>query len=298
MSSLNVPSAQFLSLLGLHTGTGSFVLSSSRIESGSNSTNTLGWTWPPHMLNAFGGTIHWSALTLQRSTTASNRPNAFVLYAVGNNTLPAPDAHWTNVKQWLTYEDYHADNPNPSLGSYIDPWPTSNPVIYRLICNCGKGTDPVIPPFVEMTWDTALIIPVQPISAGPIPPANPGDPPPPGFRVSWSAPDVSWFPGNFLEFISYTRCPCAPTSCGTVNSNYNRIIVNSSSFTAPTTYSVEKSTDGVTFNQVVAAGNILNACNEWFDSGITTPAGKPWYYRFVAHTPDVGLIISNTIYAN
>lgn len=282
-SPLTVPAIAFFNLLGVHTGTGTFVLSSSNVP---NVSNTLGWTWPENILT---GDVSWFALTLQRSTNAFNRPNASVVYAVGSNQLPAPDlTHWTNVKQWLTYDAYVADNPTPATGSYTDPWPTLNPVIYRLIANLGKGTDPVIPPFVEMTWDIAIIVPTRKIT----PSASGGK-----VTLNWDAPDVSWLPGTFRQFISYTRCPCS-SGCGAQNNAYNRIIVDSHTFTAPTSYSVEKSTDGVTFNQVVAAGNILNACNEWYDSGITTPGGQPWYYRFVAHTPNEGLITSNTIFAN
>lgn len=295
MSAPTISRADYFALFGINTSSGVFGLVTTRTEVGASSTNNLTWTWPVGMLNAFGSDLTWFSLTLQYSTVASNRPNVAVAYTVGADEFPPIDPRWTTIKSWDTYLDYVADNPVPANGAFTHPWPTAQPVAYRLILNLGKGTDPVIPPFLEMTWNIRLIVPVQTLNACQIgvagcPPAFPGQT---GTRLSWTAPDVSWWPGEFLQFISYKRCPC--TTPDSVNADWTRITVDSSHFAAPTTYDVHKSTDGITYTLAVTNA-ALNQYNEWYDShdGQSLPL---WYY-FVAHLPDTSTIQSNIIFAN
>lgn len=304
MSALSISTGDFLAAVGIATAPGTFGLSSTRTEAGTSSANNLTWTWPANMLASFGISITWAALTLQYSTTASNRPDPLVVYDVGNHLSPPFDPNWTTLKQWVTYAAYAADNPVPANGAFTHPWPTIQPVAYRLILNFGKGFDPAFPPFVEMTWNIRLIVPVQPlnicqIGAAGCPPAFPGQT---GNRLSWNAPDVSWWPGTFLQFVTYTRCPCGPDACHPitgVQAQWNSFLLDVSKFPGLTAYSVLKSVDGVTFSEAVSTANfVMDACNKWYDSGIATPGNTPWYYQFVAHLPDTSLIYSNIIFAN
>jgi len=300
--SLQTSAAHFLAIMGIPTNAGSYVLSSTRpstnspVCSSDGISNTLHWTWPAHMLNEFGGNLFWWSLTLQRSTNAINLPNGTnVVYFNGTNIVPIPDPNWTNVKQWTNYDAYHADNPNPSLGSYSDPWPVETPAMYRIICNCARGGDPVIPPYMELVWNTCLVVPTRCVT----PTQIQG-----GTRLSWTAPDTSWWPGSFLQFLSYTRCTCGATACeGQVNTTWNRLTLDPSHFGSPTTYDIYKSSDGLNWGSSVApglvptAGGALNLCYEFFDSG-NNNGQTPYYYKVVAHPPSGPAITSNIIYAN
>jgi len=194
--SLQTTAGAILSHFGVTTTPGSFGLHATRAAG--STTNALQWTWPANILAAFSGGVHMFQLTVQRSTNASNRPNSAVVYFVGGNQAPAADMNWATVKTW-NYAQFIADPlASAAPGSYSDDWPSSHPVIYRLILNIAD-TDPVAPPFSEMTWNTALVIPQQKFcfqdqnNIGNCVPQG-GQIPVGSRTLIWDTPDVSWFP--------------------------------------------------------------------------------------------------------
>ena len=192
--SLAISTAQYLAKLGISTSPGTYGLDGSGTPVGNN---TLSWRWPAGLVAGItAGTVVYNQLTLQRSLSASNRPNAAVVYDVASRTSPVVEAAWSNLNTW-NRSQFLAD-PVANAGG---GWPDTSPVptAYRLILNFAKAGDPVLPPYGEMTWNVRMMIPQQsfcfqdPNNAGQCVPVN-GNIPAGQRTLIWTAPVTSWWP--------------------------------------------------------------------------------------------------------
>src|SRR6185369_766031 len=139
---------EILADLGIATNPGFIGLYGSRATGATD--NVLTWTYPDNMLTALiSGTLNFFHLTLQWSTARSDTPTGDVAYAV-TGTFPVPSNGWHDLQQW-TPTTWNAEG-NPT--TYTHPWPTNQPICYRLILNCEH-----IAQRIEFDWNTTLIVP-------------------------------------------------------------------------------------------------------------------------------------------